>query len=137
VITIRVRASCVREQVCKTPTEGRAKTDAEEQRSDKSVENVMRAHGHAPRRHGRAASSLRRVGEEALEDRGAQAGPDQAFGNVRVRGVELMQVRVRLPLFEAEFDLPAEPIESGHQVQRERRARQIRAQPRHGCVASR
>lgn len=50
------------------------------------------------------------MGEEALEDRGAQARPDEAFGNVRVRGVELMQVGVRLPLLETEFDLPAEPL---------------------------
>lgn len=98
----------------------------------------MRAHRYAPRRHCRPlADALRRVGEEAFEDRGAQARPDQAFGNVRVRGVELMQVRVRLPLLEAEFDLPAEPIESGDQIQGERRARQIGAQPRHRRVAPR
>lgn len=98
----------------------------------------MRAQGDAPRRDRRPlADALRGMGEEALEYRGAQARPDQAFGNVRVRGVEVMQVRLRLPLLEAEFDLPAEPIESGDQVQRERCARRIGAQPRHRRLASR
>ena len=98
----------------------------------------MRAHGDATRRHRRPPTdALRGMGEEALEDCGAQARPDQAFGNVRVRRVELMQVRVRLPLLETAFDLPAEPIESTDQVDRKRRARQIGAQPRHRRLAAR
>ena len=62
-------------------------------------------------------------GEETFEDRGAQGRLDQAFGDVRVRGVELVQVRVRLPLLEAEYNLPAEPIEPRDQVDRKRGAR--------------
>ena len=48
-----------------------------------------------------------------------------------------MPVRVRRPLFETALDLPAEPIESGHQVEREGRAWQVGAQPRHGRLAAR
>ena len=57
---------------------------------------------------------------------------DQAFRDVRVRRVELVQIRVRFPLLEAEFDLPPEAIESTHEVEGERRARTIAAQARHG-----
>ncbi len=72
----------------------------------------MCAHGHATRRYGRPVSNtLRRVGEDALQDRRAEPRPDQVFRDVRVRRVERMQVRVRLPLLKTEFDLPAEPIQ--------------------------
>ena len=55
----------------------------------------MRAHGHATRRHRRSlADALRGMGEEALEDRGAQARPNEPFSDMGVGGVELMQVRV-------------------------------------------
>jgi hypothetical protein len=41
---------------------------------------MMRAHGHAMGRHRRSLDAMRRAGEEAFEDRGAQARSDQAFG---------------------------------------------------------
>ena len=98
----------------------------------------MRAHGHALCRHGRPVpDALRGVGQKPLEHGGAEAGPDQPFGDVRIRRVEFVQVRVRLPLFETEFNLPAEPVEPRHHVSRERRAWQIGAEPRHRRVAPR
>ena len=75
--------------------------DPEAQRGDHIAEDVSCAHCDAPRRHrGPRTDVLSRVGEEALEDRSAEARPDQPFRNMRVRRVELMQVRVRLPLLE-------------------------------------
>ena len=96
-IAIRVGPSCVRQEKGQPASKCPAETDAEKHRSDPGIEDVMRAHGDATGRHRRPANALRRMGEEALEDRGAQAGPDQAFGNVRLRSIELMQVRVRCP----------------------------------------
>jgi hypothetical protein len=49
---------------------------------------------------------------------------------------KLMQVRVRFPLLEAEFDLPAEPIEAADQIAREWRGRQIGTEPRHRRLAA-
>ena len=54
-----------------------------------------------------------------------------------VRGVECVQIRVRLPLLETAPDLPPKAVEPSHQGAGERRARQIRAEPRHRPVATR
>ena len=51
---------------------------------------------------GLATDELRSVGEETFEDGGAEARPDEARGDVLVRGVELVQVRVGLPVLEQE-----------------------------------
>jgi hypothetical protein len=65
---------------------------------------VVCAHRHAPRRHGRPVSdALRGVGQKPLQDGGAQAGPDQTLGDMRIGRVELVQVRVRLPLLEEQL----------------------------------
>src|SRR5262249_25525160 len=45
--------------------------------------------------------------------------------------VELVQVRVGLPFLEQQLDLPAEAIQFCNDIDRKRRARQVRAQPRH------
>ena len=75
--------------------------------------------------------------QEALEDRRAETRPNQSFGDVWIRGIELVEVRVGFPLLEAQLDLPAKAIESRHQGRGERRARQIGAEPRHRGVTAR
>ena len=81
----------------------------------------MRTHGDSTCRHGGPLpNALRRMGQEALEHCGTQARPDQPLRDIR--SVELVQVGVRLPLFETQFNLSPEPIEPRDQVQRERRA---------------
>ena len=106
-ITIDVGTSCVHEQVGRSASKRRQKTDTNEQLGDELLEEVMRAQGDATRRDGDPVSdALSSVGEEVLEDRGALAGQDQPIGDVCVRDAELMQVGVRLPFIETEVDLP-------------------------------
>jgi hypothetical protein len=68
------------------------------------------------------------VREEALEHGGAEAGPNQPGGDMRIGRVELVQVRVRLPFFEIEFDPPPEAMEPADEARRERSASQVRAE---------
>lgn len=73
----------------------------------------MRTHRHATGGdRGPAARALRGMGGEAFEYGGAEARPHQAFRDVRVGGVEGVQIGVRLSLLEAALDLPAESIEA-------------------------
>ena len=111
-VAIGVGPACIREEVREAAPEGLEQPHPEEQGDDEVVEDVVRTHRHAPGRHRRPLpNALRRMGQEALEHRSAEARPDQPLRDVRVRGVELVQVGVRLPLFETEFDLPPELIE--------------------------
>src|SRR2546428_9550427 len=120
-IAWHVRTSGVLQQIRQSPSKMSKEADAPEQRCDEIVEDVVRAHRDPTGRHrGSLADALRRMGQEALEHRGTQAGPDQSLRDMRVRGVELVEVGVRLPLFETEFNLPSKPIEPGDQVQRKR-----------------
>jgi hypothetical protein len=73
---------------------------------------MVGAHRDTPRRDGGSRpDALGGVRQEALEDGGAQAGPDQPRRDMRVGRVELVQVRVRLPFLEMELDLLPEAIE--------------------------
>jgi hypothetical protein len=70
------------------------------------------------------------VGEEPLEDSGAEARPDEAGGNVPVG-------RVELPLLEHELDLPPKPVEPCDEIEGERSARQIPAKSGHRLLVAR
>lgn len=137
-ITLDVGASCVREQVREPPSERPQQTDPDEERGHECLQHVVRAHRDAARRDcDPVPDPLCGVGKKPFKNRRAEARPHQSLGHVRVRGVELVQIGVRLPLLETEFDLPPKAVEPGDQVGGERRARQIGAQSRHRAVAAR
>ena len=73
--------------------------------------------------------SLGGVGKKALHEGGGQGGPDQARGDVWVCGVEFVEVRIRFPFFEDEFNLPAKAIEARNQRGRKVRTWQVGTQP--------
>jgi hypothetical protein len=77
------------------------------------------------------------VCQEALENRGAHARPDQAPGDVRIGRAECVQIGVGLPRLEAQFDLPPESVEPGDEVGGEPCAQHIRTQLRHRPVSAR
>ena len=89
-------------------------------------------HRHASGGHRLAADELRGVREESFKDGSAEAGPDEASGDVFVRRVELVEVGVGLPLLEEQLDLPSKPVKPRNETDGERRARQVRAEPSHG-----
>lgn len=74
---------CPRSQAA---TERPAKPGPDAERGNHLAEDVRRAHGDAAGRHrGAVTDLLGRVGEEALQDGGTQARPDEPFGDMRFR----------------------------------------------------
>ena len=45
-----------------------------------------------------------------LQDRRTQRSPDQAFGKIRITGVEAMQIGIGFPVFEQQLYLPSQPV---------------------------
>jgi len=68
-----------------------------------SSDDVTGAHPDAARGDWLAADDLRCMRQQPLEHGRAQAGPDQAGGDVLVGSVALVQVRVRLPFLEQQL----------------------------------
>ena len=60
-----------------------------------------------------------------LQDRGTQRCPDETFGDVRIAGIEGVQVGVGLPLFEQQFYLPPQAIAFDDVAYREFSAAQV------------
>ena len=56
--------------------------------------------------HRDAANTLHHVGTVTGHDGGTRRGPDEAFGDVCIGGVEGVQIGMRFPLFEQQLDLP-------------------------------
>ena len=71
---------------------------------------------------------LRPMRQRALEECGAKGCPDKSLDDGWVFGLKGMEVGVRLPILEQQFDLPSKTIELSNAVGRER-ARQIGEQP--------
>ena len=90
-----------------------------------SGQDVMGAVCNGARGHDDASDALRHVGAVTLDGGGAQGGPDEAFGDVRIGGIESAQIGVRLPLFEEQLDLPAQPIAITDMFSAERIGREV------------
>src|SRR5947199_6013617 len=60
-----------------------------------------------------------------FEDSCTERGPDQSFGDVGLGGIEGVQTRIALPLFEHQLYLPAQPIRITNLLEGEIRTRKI------------
>ena len=60
-----------------------------------------------------------------FEDSRTERGPDQSLGDVGFRGIEGVQTRIALPLFEHQLHLPAQPIRITNLLEGEIRTREM------------
>ncbi len=89
------------------------------------AQDVLNALGHLLGRDRKVDKSLSPMGAVARQDGGTQRRPDQTFGDLRIAGVEGVQVGVGFPLFEHQLNLPPQAITIDDVIYREFSATQI------------
>lgn len=101
-------------------------TKVAQRRSQQRGQDVRATHGDdAVGDRNRCVTALARMSQRSLESRSAETGPDQPFYQWSTGTAELVQVGVRLPLFEEELYLPAQAIDVRDLTRRENGSRHV------------